>query len=137
MQFVASVRERAAVGRAVRGRQAPVLSMYDTVQSFEKMSLDQFAKLGWDRVRVLQKFDELGGKDKDENITEVERNSELSAVVKKHLRAKAPRQAIKSHHFDAGQLVLNNELKDVLSHFVVRLASVSYTHLTLPTIYSV
>ena len=116
MEFVSAVPQRKAVGRGVR--QPGVISMYDAVENFQKMSLDQFAKLGWDRVRVLQKFDEISSKSE---MSEVEKNSELSNAIKKHLKAEKPR-LIKSRDFDETQLVLDAKMKDCLSHFVVRLA---------------
>jgi len=116
MEFVSSAPQRKNVGRGTRA--ANVLSMYDSQPEFNKISLDQFAEIGLDRIRVLQKFDEVSGKTE---LTDVERNAELSAAVKKYLRSK-PQRMVKSPLLDDGQLVLDSKTKDSLSHFIVRLA---------------
>jgi DNA primase large subunit len=118
MEFVTSTTQRASVGRGVR--EAPVLSMYATATNFQKMSLDQFAQLGWERVRVLQKFEEVACK--GDELVEVEQTAALRAA-ERCLRVSKAQRAVKSQqHFDAAQLVLDNTSKDCLSHFVLRLA---------------
>lgn len=121
MQVESSRPERLAVGLGAKhgGPVESVLSMYDRVENFQKMSLDQFAQLGWDRVRVLQKFDELSSNTDDPAAA---LDSKRREVVRKHLHVKAQKRAFKSRHFDDEQLVLTNTLKDALSHFILRLA---------------
>eukprot|EP00750_Incisomonas_marina_P033049 INCI9538.1.p1 GENE.INCI9538.1~~INCI9538.1.p1 ORF type:complete len:408 (+),score=82.20 INCI9538.1:162-1385(+) len=129
MQVESSRPERLAVGLGAKhGPVENVLSMYDSVEDFQKMSLDQFAQLGWDRVRVLQKFDELSSSSSSSTSTTatddpgVAADSKRREVVRKHLHVKAQKRAFKSRHFDDEQLVLTTKMKDALSHFIVRLA---------------
>ena len=59
MEIIPSVPQRRSVGLGAAQRQANIISLYNDVAGFQKMSLDQFAALGWDRVKVLQKFEEI------------------------------------------------------------------------------